>query len=223
VVLTARGAPELEAAAAVLRAVHGDDRVTAVRADVTTATGAAEAVGACVARFGGLDALVANVGKGGVPGGPERPAAEWREALEVNLVGSMELAREAAPHLRRSCGSMVFVGSIAGVEDIGAPPAYAAAKAALHAAMKALARLMAPDVRVNAVAPGNVRFPGGSWERKLAEQPQQVDQMIRAHVPMQRFGTPEEIARVVAFLASSAASFITGSCVVVDGGQTRSW
>jgi 3-oxoacyl-[acyl-carrier protein] reductase len=78
-------------------------------------------------------------------------------------------------------------------------------------------------VRVNAVAPGNIYFPGGSWERKLAERPEFFEQYLQSEVPLKRFGRPEEIADAIVFLASERASFITGSCLVVDGGQTRSF
>jgi 3-oxoacyl-[acyl-carrier protein] reductase len=78
-------------------------------------------------------------------------------------------------------------------------------------------------VRVNAVAPGNVLFPGGVWERKLAERKEYFEDYVRHEVPMQRFARVEEIADVVVFLASERASFVTGSVVVVDGGQTRSY
>jgi 3-oxoacyl-[acyl-carrier protein] reductase len=101
---------------------------------------------------------------------------------------------------------------------------YSAAKAALLSAMKSLSRLVGPQgIRVNAVAPGNVLFPGGSWERKLLERREFFEQYISTEVPLQRFGQPQEIAEAVLFLTSDRASFITGACLVVDGGQTRSF
>ena len=90
--------------------------------------------------------------------------------------------------------------------------------------MKSLSRLVGPQgVRVNAVSPGNVLFPGGSWEKKLVDRREFFEEMIQREVPLQRFASPEEIANVVVFLASERASFVTGSSVVVDGGQTRSY
>ena len=87
---------------------------------------------------------------------------------------------------------------------------------------KALARSVAPlGVRVNAVAPGNVLFPGGRWAHRLSQDRARVEEMLQREVPLGRFGTPEEIAAAVVFLASARASFITGSCLLVDGGQSR--
>jgi 3-oxoacyl-[acyl-carrier protein] reductase len=121
-------------------------------------------------------------------------------------------------------GSIVLIASIVGLESVNAPLPYSAAKAALISYAKNLGREVARrGVRVNAVAPGNVLFDGGSWARKLAENPDRVRQYIDREVPAGRFGAPAEIADLVAFLASDRATFITGACMVVDGGQTRSY
>lgn len=168
---------------------------------------------------------MANVGSGTGRGGWELSPEDWQSALRVNLLGGMTLASAALPHLMsRGRGSLIFISSIAGCEAINAPVPYSAAKAAVQSAAKSLSRLMGPHgVRVNTVAPGNVLFPGGAWERKLAERREFFEESIRTEVPLRRFGTPDEIADAVVFLASERASFITGACLVVDGGQTRSF
>jgi len=118
---------------------------------------------------------------------------------------------------------LYMVASIVGLESASAPLPYSAAKAALVNYGKNLARQLGPfNVRVNCVAPGNVLFPGGSWERHLAERRDEVLRQIEADVPLRRFGRPEEIADLIVFLCSDRAAFITGSCMVADGGQTRS-
>jgi 3-oxoacyl-[acyl-carrier protein] reductase len=175
-------------------------------------------------RFGPLDAVIANVGSGEARGGFALSRDDWDVVLRQNLLAGMILAGAALDQLvSRGGGSFTFVSSIAGYEAINAPVTYSAAKAAVLSGMKSLSRLVgSKGVRVNAVAPGNTIFPGGSWERKLAEKPAFFEQYIQAEVSLQRFGRPEEIADAVLFLSSVRASFITGACLVIDGGQTRS-
>jgi len=124
--------------------------------------------------------------------------------------------------LKKSQGVLLFISSIAGIEAFGAPTDYSTAKSAIIALAKNMARKLAPTVRVNVVAPGNVYFKGGSWDDKIKKNKKLVDNMIKATVPMKRFATPEEIADAAIFLCSGAASFITGETLVVDGGQTVS-
>jgi 3-oxoacyl-[acyl-carrier protein] reductase len=171
-----------------------------------------------------LDVLVLNVGSGKSVGGSAIPAVEWHRMYDLNVVSSCELLQKALPLLRAGVTkSIVLIGSIAGIESLGAPLAYSAAKAALLKLAKDYSRLLAPEkIRVNLVAPGNVMFPGSTWDNKLRENRADVEMMLAREVPLQRFGTPHEIGRAVAFLASDASSFTTGSCLVVDGGQTRS-
>ena len=80
----------------------------------------------------------------------------------------------------------------------------------------------AKNIRVNTVAPGSIIFPGGSWERRMKEDPEKIQAFIDAHIPFSRFGQPEEVADVVTFLASGRASWVTGACINVDGGQSKS-
>jgi 3-oxoacyl-[acyl-carrier protein] reductase len=118
--------------------------------------------------------------------------------------------------------AIVCVSSICGLAALGAPVTYSAAKAALNATVRGLARPLALEgIRINAVAPGNILSPDGTWARKLAENRPAVDEMLARDVPMRRLGKPEEIADIVAFLASPRAAFITGTVIVADGGQLR--
>jgi 3-oxoacyl-[acyl-carrier protein] reductase len=208
-----------------LAARHGEPRVGAVAGDLADPVRRTEAVEATYGAWGRLDVLVASVGSGGGRRGWEQGQAEWERMFAVNLWTSSAMAEAAIPGmLAAGSGSIVFISSIAGAETLAAPPPYGAAKAALRSYSKALAReLGGSGIRVNCVAPGNVLAPGGGWERRLAADPAAVQAYIAEEVPLARFGTPEEIAAVVTFIASPRAAFVTGSWVVADGGQTRGY
>jgi 3-oxoacyl-[acyl-carrier protein] reductase len=172
--------------------------------------------------FGGRAAILAgDAGSGAsVPPGSETDA-EWRRVLDVNLFSALNMIAAARPNMRRG-GAIVCISSIAGLAALGAPVAYSAAKAALNAAVKGLARPLAGEgLRINAVAPGNILFPGGTWDLELAKNRAGVEAMLARDVALGRLGTPAEIAALTVFLASSRASFITGTVQVVDGGQLR--
>jgi 3-oxoacyl-[acyl-carrier protein] reductase len=222
VCLTGRDASALEDCVAGLRRSHPEERMLAIPGDFTEEATIQASLAAIGAEWGGLDILIANLGSGSGKPGWAQSEAEWRRVFELNFWASVRLAQGAMPELIRRAGCIVFVASIVGLEMTAAPLPYSAAKAALINYSKNLAKTVAGDgVRVNAVAPGNILFPGGSWERHLAERREQVEQYIAENVPQKRFGAPEEIAALVAFLCSSAAAFSTGACYVMDGGQTH--
>jgi 3-oxoacyl-[acyl-carrier protein] reductase len=224
VVITGRNAESLAQAKSICITEADPRQVLAICGDMTARPEIDSALEETLTTFGGLDAVIANVGSGEASGGWELSCEDWQTVLNLNLVGSMALASASLSRLvARGQGSLTLISSIAGIEAINAPVTYSAAKAAVQSAMKTVSRLVGPKgVRVNAVAPGNVLFPGGSWERRLAERREFFEQMIRTEVPLRRFGQAEEIADAVVFLASERAAFITGACLVVDGGQTRS-
>jgi 3-oxoacyl-[acyl-carrier protein] reductase len=144
--------------------------------------------------------------------------------MNVNLFASTNMIEAARPVMRRGGGdrAIVCVSSICGLAALGAPVTYSAAKAALNATVRGLARPLALEgIRINAVAPGNILFEGGTWSRKLAENKSGVDDMLVREVALRRLGTPEEIADIVAFLASPRTAFVTGTVIVADGGQLR--
>jgi 3-oxoacyl-[acyl-carrier protein] reductase len=220
VAIVARGRQALDEAAS---AIAGTHRAVAISADMTLEQEIRRALDAAENELSGLDIVVANLGSGASIAGVDIPRAEWERVMALNFFGAASLATVAAEKFApRQKGNLLFVSSIAGLEAAGAPAPYAAAKAALQALVKSFARSLGPQgVRVNAVAPGNVLFAHGTWERKLAVDRAGVEAMLAREVPLNRFGSPQEIADLVVFLASRRASFVTGATLIADGGQTR--
>ena len=174
------------------------------------------------ATWGGLDIIVANVGSGTSVPDPVPPEAHFDSVLDLNFRSAVTTSRVFLPMIEAAKGNILFIASIAGIEALGAPVDYSTSKSALIAfAKNVAAKVAAKGVRINCVAPGNILFPGGSWDKKRAKDPGNTERLIRESVPMQRFGSPEEIAPACLFLCSKAASFITGAVLVVDGGQIR--
>ncbi len=198
------------------------ERASAHNADVTDMEACRGLIRGVVERWGQLDILICNVGSGvSVPAGSET-SAEWERILAVNLMASTNLVAAARSSLHAGA-SIICISSVCGVEALGAPIAYSAAKAALNAYVRGMARpLGAAGIRINAVAPGNILFKGGSWEARVRENPAATAAMLKREVALARFGEAEEIAQVVAFLASPCAAFVTGAIWIADGGQIRS-
>lgn len=175
-------------------------------------------VDATAEAFGGLDGVVANVSALAIPESPEN----WRTTFEVDLMGTIGLVDAALPHLLASeSGSIVTISSVSGREvDFAAGP-YGTMKAAIiHYTQGVAHKLAAQGIRANSVSPGNTYFPGGVWPTIEAENPALFAEALALN-PTGRMATPQEVANAVVFLSSSAASFITGTNLVVDGALTR--
>ncbi len=171
-------------------------------------------------KWAGIDIVIANVGDGRSVPDPLPNEEQWMKTWNNNFESALRTARTFLPMLQDSKGCLLFISSIAALEAFGAPVDYSTAKTAIAALAKNMARKLAKEVRVNVLAPGNVLFAGGSWDEKIKEDPVRVKRVIESTVPMNRFGTPDEMADAAVFLCSNRATFITGSTLVVDGGQT---
>jgi len=221
VCITGRDADQLEVTRNSLQAKFGCDAVLASAGDLEQPAGVKAALDTISTAWGDLDVLVVNLGSGRGQAGWDLDAVEWERLFSANFFGSVRLTQAAIPRMGRG-GSIIMIASIVGVEATAAPLPYSAAKAALINYGKNLSRtLAASGIRVNCIAPGNIFFTGGSWEKHLQSRPEWVSQYLSNEVPLQRFGTPEEVAALAAYLASPLAAFATGGCYILDGGQTR--
>ncbi|MFZ1058791.1 MAG: SDR family oxidoreductase [Candidatus Rokuibacteriota bacterium] len=215
--LAARSADDLQLAAEDA-AKHGV-RAQAFRTDLREAGDIEALVEGAIRAFGRIDVLVNNAGISGA----EKPVLdlerrEWEEALAVNLLGPALLARAVARGMvERRQGRIINVASIAGLAPVSRLGPYCVSKAALIQLTRVMAlELARHNVQVNALCPGYFRTPMN--ETFFATPKGQA--VVQHAIPMQRLGDPKELAPMVVFLASEASSFMTGSVVVVDGGQT---
>jgi 3-oxoacyl-[acyl-carrier protein] reductase len=225
VCICARGEARLQDAANDVAAAAGDaGKVISVVADVTQAEGVQSVVDRAVSAFGGLDILVNNVGLGAGGGLLDTSDEQWQEAFDHTVLPAVRASRFAVPHMQcRGGGAIVIIASIFG-REAGGRMAYNAVKAAEISLAKSLAQQLASsNIRVNSVSPGSILFEGGSWWRRQQADPAGIAEFVKRELPFGRFGRPEEVGDVVAFLCSDRASWISGTSIVVDGCQSRSF
>ncbi|OGC00170.1 MAG: short-chain dehydrogenase [candidate division NC10 bacterium RIFCSPLOWO2_12_FULL_66_18] len=222
VTLCGRDADVLEQSATELRRTGA--KVLAVTADLSRPEDPARLIEETARAFGRVDILVNNVG-GARGAGPflETFDTAWQAAVDLNLLAVVRFSRLVVPEMQKVGGGVIVnISSIWGRET-GGTATYNAVKAAEISLTKSLARELAPmNIRVNSVAPGSIYFPGGSWDRRLQADPEGITAFMKREIPFGRFGKPEEVADVVVFLCSERASWVTGACLNVDGGQSRS-
>ncbi|MFK8031830.1 MAG: SDR family NAD(P)-dependent oxidoreductase [Gammaproteobacteria bacterium] len=169
-------------------------------------------------RMGGVDIFIPNVSAGG---GMDSERNWWKN-FETDVLGTVRGCEAVVPHMKEGGGGAITImGTTAAIETFGVPQAFNAMKASLITYAKQLSQFVGHDnIRVNAVSPGPIEFPGGSWEMLKDTMPKWYAKVVRDH-PTARLGTPEEVAKCVAFLSSPAAQWVNGSNLIVDGGFTK--
>ena len=220
VLLSGRNKVELEATKAQLSKM-GTGKIIYVQGDVNDSNVMKLMVDTAMNKWGCVDGLVANAGATKSVSEWDINDDDWQWFIDANLGVARRFITPFIPELINSQGSIVFIGSIAGIEEIGAPLPYSASKSAVSMYAKGLSRKLARmSVRVNVVNPGNVFFNGGNWSNRLKNDPEGTKLLISKNVPLNDFAKPSDIAAITLFLLSQKARFITGSSITVDGGQT---
>ena len=202
---------------------NGTDAV-GVAGDITDAGDTERLYKEVVDALGPVDILVNNVGGSRGRTIDDVTPEQLTETFDLNVFGALRLVKLVLPDMRaKRWGRIINVASIYG-REFGGGLAYMTAKSALIGMTKHLAISLAKDgVLVNSVAPGSIDAPGGTWERFQQQQPPEVvKEFIDRNLPMGKFGWPEPVGDTVAFLASERASLITGACINIDGGQSKS-
>jgi len=217
VAVCARGAATLEQARAEI-ARHGH-RAHAMTCDLADAASIGAWVPAAAEALGGIDVLVNNASGFGMGDDEEG----WAAGLSVDVLAMVRSSRAALPWLQRSGAaggaSIVHISSIAAYRPSMRTPAYAAVKAAMNSYTGSQAALLSRQgIRVNAIAPGSIEFPGGVWDQRKTDNPALYERTLKS-IPFGRFGSADEVAEVALFLASRGARWITGQVLIVDGGQ----
>jgi 3-oxoacyl-[acyl-carrier protein] reductase len=214
VAICARGPEGLKAAEAQLRK-HGA-KVFGMSCDLGDESQVTRYVNEAANSLGGINVLINNASGVGV----KDDESGWLVSIDVDLLGTVRATRSAIPHLEKTRGNIINISSISGLMAVPRSIPYAAVKAALiNYTMGQGLALAAKHIRVNAIAPGSIEFPGGIWDSRKTSDPELYQRILKS-IPWGRYGSPDEIARVALFLASDLASWVTGQTIVVDGGQS---
>lgn len=223
VLINGRNEQKIQERKKLLDKEFGEKRVWIYVGDTTSGEGIKEISQYAKSVFQYIDCLVANVGSGKPVTQSDLDIEGWRRSFDVNLFSTVQLIQETNEFWNENAGgNIVMISSLAAYSRISAPYAYAAAKQSLGVFTKYLSDDYARrKIRVNCVVPGNVYYKGGRWEELLKSDEKGVKNYIESAVPLKRFATPTDIADAVIFLASERASFITGTSLFVDGGQSR--
>lgn len=172
--------------------------------------------------LGGLDVLICNIGESKSCLPNQEYYKEWQKMFSQNFFSATNAIESAKKNLIKSKGSIICISSICGNEYIkGAPITYSTAKAALNFYVKSLSHYLSYlGVKINVISPGNILFSGSVWDKKMKKNKNKTKSLIKQNVPLNKFGSTEDVTELVSYLVSNKSKFITGSNFVVDGGQT---
>jgi 3-oxoacyl-[acyl-carrier protein] reductase len=198
------------------------EKVSIIQADITIKSEREKLMRLFLEKNGTIDVLVNNAGGSNGSTVTETGLDLFYEAMELNYFSAVHLSKLSVEEMKKNrSGSIINITSIYGRES-GGKVTYNNAKSALISFTKSLAdEVISEGIRVNSVAPGSILHETGNWKKRLEEDPERIREFVKNEIPAERFGTPEEIANVVTFLASDRASWIVGASINVDGGQSR--
>jgi 3-oxoacyl-[acyl-carrier protein] reductase len=218
VAICARGAEGVAEAGEALQAM-GDGTVFAQAANLEDGEETRAFVRAAIDALGGVDILIHNASGFDMTG----DEAGWERSFQVDMMAGVRAVEEATPALEESdAASITLIGSMASKQFFGRRSSYGPAKAAMRAYANELAQSLGKKrIRANAISPGAVHFPGGSWDTRKKEMPD-FYASVEKSIPLGRLGTGEELARIIAFVASPAGMWINSAHIVADGGQVAS-
>jgi 3-oxoacyl-[acyl-carrier protein] reductase len=200
-------------------------KVLPVQCDITKPGESDRLVASTIAHFKRIDILVNNVGGNRRKNFEQTSDEDWEDIINLNLSSHIRVTRGVIPLMKKQgSGSIIFISSIFGRESGGPTLSiYNTTKSALISLAKIMSvELAVHGIRVNSVAPGSILFSGGSWDKRSKQDPKGIAEFIKLNLPFGRFGSVEEVANVVAFLASEKSSWVSGTCINVDGCQSRS-
>ena len=223
VCITGRSIKQLDKSRDLLNNEFASENVLSKKCDFTLTNEIISLKNQIKENWGGIDIIVANIGDGRSTLDTIPSSEFWDKSWDINFNTALNTARVFLPLLEKSRGNLLFISSIAGLEYIGAPVDYSTAKAALVVLSKNISNKLGAKVRANVLAPGNILFDGGVWDKKLKNDSKVILDKIKQLVPMGRFGTVDEVADTAVFICSEKSSFTTGSVIVVDGGQTNNF
>ena len=214
------GRSEADVTAVAMQIQNEGGKAVELISDLTTEEGLQQAAELIRYHGGNLDFLVCNVGTGKTPNELTTDINEWKRMFDVNFFSAVSAVNHLLGFIEKNHGHIVLISSIAGIEKMFTPTIYGVTKAALISFMQQMMRPLAEKkVRINTVSPGPVWVEGGSWDNKMRQDPQSVNDLIQNQVALQQFVQADEVASAVWFLQNNGS--MTGQNIVVDAGFTR--